>query len=240
MLIDRTLLCPVFQNLETSITKTSLSFDRLEYIAWCDAFKIMLSFVLCSSFVLFCFVFFEREEGRERNISVKRCFKVQSFGPWRQLPAVPSQVAQLVPCCYLFQAPSWSLHVEATGPWAMQLPRPHGCLPPRQESMWGPATASPGGHKKDRWTPYLRLWPMWLLRPHGPRRKQTSAPDKCRSHQWAREREREKSEFLCSPGIVLAWVRDGPGAFSRWPINFPNSGTLPVGPPPNQSFLSPG
>lgn len=80
-------------------------------------------------------------------------FKVQSFGPWRQLPAVSSQVAQLAPSCYLFQAPSWSMHVKPTWPWAMRLPRPHGRLPPRQESTWGTATAPAGRHKRERLPP---------------------------------------------------------------------------------------
>ena len=38
-----------------------------------------------------------------------------------------------------------------------------------------------------------------------------------------RERERERKErdltLLCSPGIILAWAWNGPGAFSRQPIS---------------------
>ena len=44
---------------------------------------------------------------------------------------------------------------------------------------------------------------------------------------------------FCSAGIILAWVWDGPGAFSKWTFNFPNLCVLCVGPPPNQSLLCP-
>ena len=36
-------------------------------------------------------------------------------------------------------------------------------------------------------------------------------------------------EFLCPPQCTLVWLSDGPGAFSKWPINFPNFYALWVG-----------
>ena len=38
--------------------------------------------------------------------------------------------------------------------------------------------------------------------------------------------------FLCSPGTILAWVWDRPGAFSKEPINFPRFFRLFDGPTP--------
>lgn len=37
---------------------------------------------------------------------------------------------------------------------------------------------------------------------------------------------------LFSPGIILAWVCDGPGAFSKWAINFPSFWGLLICAPP--------
>ena len=36
----------------------------------------------------------------------------------------------------------------------------------------------------------------------------------------------QRVRSLYSPAIILAWVWDGPGAFSKWPINFPTFHTL--------------
>ena len=63
-----------------------------------------------------------------------------------------------------------------------------------------------------------------------------------KTHHWTgsevREREREigrdwetASVLLCSPGIILAWVCDGPGAFSKLPVSFPSFLRLVIGPP---------
>lgn len=30
-----------------------------------------------------------------------------------------------------------------------------------------------------------------------------------------RGREKRESEILCSPGIILTWVKDGPGTFPK-------------------------
>ena len=36
----------------------------------------------------------------------------------------------------------------------------------------------------------------------------------------------QRVRSLYSPAIIVAWVWDGPGAFSKWPINFPTFHTL--------------
>ena len=61
----------------------------------------------------------------------------------------------------------------------------------------------------------------------------------CLGQVWVTVQERE-GELLCSPWIMLAWTWDRPGAFSKWPINFPNFHVLWMGPSPNQSLLSSG
>ena len=53
--------------------------------------------------------------------------------------------------------------------------------------------------KRDRENNSWNSWTTWLLRPWDPQREQVSVPSKCRSQ--ARERE-----FLCSSGIIIAWV----------------------------------
>ena len=52
--------------------------------------------------------------------------------------------------------------------------------------------------------------------------------------------EQKREHYLVPLELYLFRVWDGPGAFSERLINFLNFSALCVGPPPNQSLLSPG
>ena len=77
-----------------------------------------------------------------------------------------------------------------------------------------------------------RTLAMWLLRPRGPWRGQAHAVSECKS--WTR------AHFFVLRDYIWWGSGMGPGAFSEWSINFPNSPVFWMDPPPNQSHLSPG
>ena len=72
--------------------------------------------------------------------------------------------------------------------------------------------------------------PTWSCDP----RQEKAGPD-WEVHQLLRK----ERAILCSPGVILASIWDGPGAFAKKLINCPNFCMAWVGPPPSQSLLSP-
>ena len=160
------------------------------------------------------------------------CFEVKSFGACWRLMNSNSPHAGILACSQLLAvhfklSPGdcvWSLH--GYGPW--------GCWDHVFECSWvreyvsALARTSSGG--------WERLTPGPL--PCGPWREQVN--HLCETRSQARASREPESQPLCYPGIVLSWVWDGPGAFSRWQMNFPNFHMLQVSPPPNQSLISPG
>ena len=87
------------------------------------------------------------------------------------------------------------------------------------------------------WAP-VSSRPTWSHDPEG-QRVHTHELGECRAQARQRDKGRGR-ELLYSPEIILAWLWDGLGAFTKEPINFPSFCGLLVGLPPNQSLLSPG
>ena len=82
-----------------------------------------------------------------------------------------------------------------------------------------------------------RQTPSCLSMDHGKRTGKSAIRVQVTSQLARSSREQE---FLCSPRTVLTWVRNRPGALSKWSVSFPNCPMLCVGPPPNPSLPSPG
>ena len=68
-------------------------------------------------------------------------------------------------------------------------------------------------------------WAIWLLGPHG----YGEDAGMLGQLQVTSKRERER---VSSSRIILAWVWDGSGAFSKAPMNFPSLHGLLIGPHP--------